>query len=119
MARRCTRRVRASSSLSARPRLPLRRASAAPAMTASSRRTASETSSFVSMVAQSGARAQAGLSAGSDNHAMALDYLDFDFSGDPDGHGSFDAIASAAPGQLAALQGEVVRVLAWAEREFG
>jgi hypothetical protein len=50
---------------------------------------------------------------------MALDFLDFDFSGDPEGHGSFDAMASAAPAQLGALQAEVVQVLAWAERQFG
>ncbi|HEY0826002.1 MAG TPA: hypothetical protein VGD76_19605 [Ramlibacter sp.] len=50
---------------------------------------------------------------------MSLHYLDFDFSGDEEGHGSFDAMASVAPGQFAALQAEVVRVLGWAERTFG
>lgn len=50
---------------------------------------------------------------------MTLDYLDFDFSEDADGHGSFDAMASAAPAQLPALQAEVLRVLDWARREFG
>jgi hypothetical protein len=50
---------------------------------------------------------------------MALDYLDFDFSGDAEGRGTFDAIAAAAPAQLAALQAEIVAVLAWAERQFG
>ncbi len=50
---------------------------------------------------------------------MTLDYLDFDFSEDADGHGSFDAMASAAPAQLPALQAEVLRVLAWAESDFG
>ena len=49
---------------------------------------------------------------------MTLDYLDFDFSEDPDGHGSFDAMASAAPAQLTALQAEVLRVLDWAHRDF-
>lgn len=49
---------------------------------------------------------------------MTLDYLDFDFSEDAEGHGSFDAMASAAPAQLPALQAEVLRVLDWAEREF-
>ena len=48
-----------------------------------------------------------------------LDYLDFDFSGDADGHGSFDAMASVAPGQLAALEAEVLQVLEWAGRSFG
>ena len=49
---------------------------------------------------------------------MTLDYLDFDFSEDADGHGSFDAMASAAPAQLTALQAEVLRVLDWAHRDF-
>lgn len=50
---------------------------------------------------------------------MELQYLDFDFSGDAHGQGSFDAMASAASGGLPLLQAEVVRVLAWAERQFG
>lgn len=50
---------------------------------------------------------------------MTLDYLDFDFSEDAQGHGSFDAMASATPAQLPSLQAEVLRVLAWAERDFG
>lgn len=50
---------------------------------------------------------------------MELQYLDFDFSGDPEGHGSFDAMASAGPAQQAALEREVVAVLAWAQRAFG
>jgi len=50
---------------------------------------------------------------------MELQYLDFDFSSDAHGQGSFDAMASATPAQLALLQAEVVRVLAWAERQFG
>jgi len=50
---------------------------------------------------------------------MVLDYLDFDFSGDADGRGSFDAMACVAPGQLAALEAEVLQVLDWAERSFG
>ena len=49
---------------------------------------------------------------------MTLNYLDFDFSEDAQGHGSFDAMASAAPPQLPALQAEVLRVLDWAHREF-
>lgn len=48
-----------------------------------------------------------------------LHYLQFDFSGDAHGHGSFEAMASAAPAQLPALQAEVLRVLDWAERRFG
>lgn len=50
---------------------------------------------------------------------MSLDYLDFDHSGDAEGHGSFDAMAAVAPTQWPALQAEVVRLLGWAEREFG
>jgi hypothetical protein len=49
---------------------------------------------------------------------MTLRYLDFDFSEDAEGHGSFDAMASASPAQLPALQAEVVRVLDWAHRGF-
>jgi hypothetical protein len=48
-----------------------------------------------------------------------LSFLDFDFSEDPDGHGSFDAMASAAPAQLPALQQELARVLDWAHQGFG
>jgi hypothetical protein len=49
---------------------------------------------------------------------MTLDYLDFDFSEDADGVGSFDAMACVLPAQLPALQAEVVRVLAWAHDRF-
>lgn len=48
-----------------------------------------------------------------------LAYLDFDYSEDAEGHGSFDAMAAVAPGQVEALQAEVLRVLDWACREFG
>ncbi|TFZ04324.1 hypothetical protein [Ramlibacter rhizophilus] len=51
-------------------------------------------------------------------HALPLAFLDFDYTEDEDGNGSFDALASAAPAQLSALQAEVLRVLAWAGREF-
>lgn len=50
---------------------------------------------------------------------MQLSYLEFDFSEDEEGHGSFDAMASVAPGQLPALQAEIVAVLAWAHGAFG
>ena len=49
---------------------------------------------------------------------MKLHYLEFDFSEDAQGHGSFDAMASVVPAQLPALQAEVLRVLAWAHRDF-
>lgn len=48
-----------------------------------------------------------------------LDWLDFDYSEDAQGHGSFDAMASVTAAQCSALQQEVVRVLDWAHREFG
>jgi hypothetical protein len=50
---------------------------------------------------------------------MALDWLDFNFSGDAEDGGSFDAMASVGPAQLPALQGEIVRVLEWSRRTFG
>jgi hypothetical protein len=49
---------------------------------------------------------------------VKLHYLEFDYSEDAQGHGSFDAMASAVPAQLPALQAEVLRVLAWAHRDF-
>jgi hypothetical protein len=49
----------------------------------------------------------------------SLLFLEFDASEDDQGHCSFDAMASAAPAQLAALQAEVVRVLDWARARFG
>ena len=35
---------------------------------------------------------------------MDLNYLDFDYSEDADGVGTFDAMASVAPAQIAALR---------------
>lgn len=49
---------------------------------------------------------------------MTLDYLDFDYSEDADGTGTFDAMASVQPAQLVHLQAEVERVLAWAYAGF-
>jgi hypothetical protein len=43
-----------------------------------------------------------------------LQYLDFDFSEDEHGLGSFDAMASVLPAQVPALHAELTRVLAWA-----
>ena len=48
-----------------------------------------------------------------------LRYLDFEATEDEQGHGSFDAMAAAAPPQWPALQAEVVRVLDWAHARFG
>lgn len=49
---------------------------------------------------------------------MTLNYLEFDYSEDAEGAGSFDAMASALPAQLPALKAEVARVLGWAHRDF-
>ena len=51
--------------------------------------------------------------------AGPLQYLDFDDTEDEHGHGSFDAMAAAAPAQLQALLDEVARVLDWAHAQFG
>lgn len=48
----------------------------------------------------------------------ALQYLDFDYSEDDEGTGTWDAIASVPAGHLAALQTEIVQVLTWATNEF-
>ncbi|MBA2673258.1 hypothetical protein [Ramlibacter sp.] len=50
---------------------------------------------------------------------MQLHYLDFDFSDEDSGRGSFDAMASVLPGRLPALLAEVAGVLRWAETAFG
>lgn len=47
-----------------------------------------------------------------------LDYLDFDFSEEADGSGSFDAVASVGPQQLPAVHAEIVTVLDWAHAAF-
>lgn len=51
--------------------------------------------------------------------AMRLHYLDFDFSDEASGHGSFDAMASVRPERLAALCAEIAAVLRWAHGSFG
>ncbi|MDB5877651.1 MAG: hypothetical protein JWQ41_1065 [Variovorax sp.] len=50
---------------------------------------------------------------------MQLDYLDFEFSDEESGHGSFDAMASVTADRLPAVLAEIDRVLAWAEKAFG
>jgi hypothetical protein len=50
---------------------------------------------------------------------MQLQYLDFEFSDEDSGRGSFDAMASVLPDRLPALLGEIAAVLRWAERAFG
>ena len=44
----------------------------------------------------------------------ALDYLDFEYSEDEHGQGTFDAMASVLPAHVPALHAELTRVLAWA-----
>lgn len=49
---------------------------------------------------------------------MSLNYLDFDYSEDYEGTGTFDAMAAASPAQLPALHAEIVQVLGWAHAQF-
>ena len=49
---------------------------------------------------------------------MTLNYLDFDYSEDADGTGTFDAMASASPAQLNPLHAEMAQVLQWAHTHF-
>jgi hypothetical protein len=49
---------------------------------------------------------------------MSLDYLDFDYSDEADGSGSFDAMASVGPPQLPQLHAEITAVLTWAHDAF-
>jgi hypothetical protein len=50
---------------------------------------------------------------------MELHYLDFDFSDEESGRGSFDAMAAVAPDRMPALLAEISAVLGWAGRVFG
>ena len=49
----------------------------------------------------------------------ALHYLDFEFSDEEGGRGSFDAMASVLPARLPLLLDEIARVLRWAVDAFG
>ena len=49
---------------------------------------------------------------------MALDYLDFEYSEDEDGNGTWDAMASVADKRWHALLAEVHQVLLWAHQDF-
>lgn len=49
---------------------------------------------------------------------MHLRYLDFDFSEDAEGTGSFDAMASVAPAHIPLVQAEISAVLAWAHQHW-
>jgi hypothetical protein len=50
---------------------------------------------------------------------MELRYLDFDFSDEDSGRGSFDAMATVISGRMPALLAEISAVLRWACRAFG
>lgn len=49
---------------------------------------------------------------------MKLSYLDFDYSEDADGVGTFDAMASVSPAQIPALHAEISAVLVWAHQHW-
>jgi hypothetical protein len=49
---------------------------------------------------------------------MTLHYLDFDYSEDTQGHGTFDTMASTAPAHAAAVRAEIGFVLDWAHAAF-
>ena len=49
---------------------------------------------------------------------MPLQYLDFDYSEDDEGKGTWDAMASVTPAHLPALRAELETVLCWALRAF-
>lgn len=51
--------------------------------------------------------------------AMELHYLDFDFSDEESGRGSFDAMASVLASRIPALLAEISAVLRWAAQAFG
>lgn len=50
--------------------------------------------------------------------AMALDYLDFDYSEDDEGTGCWDAMASVPPPRVPALAAEIEQLLRWAHGSF-
>jgi len=49
---------------------------------------------------------------------MSLQFLDFDYSDDGQGGGSFDAMASVRQAQLAEVRAEIAEVLEWAAIAF-
>jgi hypothetical protein len=49
---------------------------------------------------------------------MMLQYLDFDYSEDEHGHGTFEAMASVPAARLTLLQAEIAQVLDWAHAAF-
>jgi hypothetical protein len=51
-------------------------------------------------------------------YAMALDYLEFDYSEDEEGTGTWDAMASVKAERVPALAGEIEALLRWASQKF-
>lgn len=49
---------------------------------------------------------------------MTLRWLDFDYSEDTEGIGTFDAMASTAPEHTQEVEAEIAQVMAWAEATF-
>lgn len=49
---------------------------------------------------------------------MTLDYLDFDYSEDEEGTGTWDAMASVTAERMPALAAEIKAVLYWASHQF-
>ncbi|AGU50143.1 hypothetical protein VAPA_1c30540 [Variovorax paradoxus B4] len=47
-----------------------------------------------------------------------LRYLDFDYSEDTEGHGTFDAMASTVPTRTHEVLAEIAQVLAWADAAY-
>ena len=47
-----------------------------------------------------------------------LRYLDFDYSEDTEGHGTFDAMATTVPAKTREVLAEVAEVLAWGNATF-
>jgi hypothetical protein len=50
---------------------------------------------------------------------MMLNYLDFDYSEDAEGVGTFEAVASVWPEQVSSVQREIALALDWAYQTFG
>ena len=49
---------------------------------------------------------------------MALDYLEFDYSEDEEGTGTWDAMASVKAERVPALAAEIEALLRWASQKF-
>ena len=59
-----------------------------------------------------------GVPLNSAQYAMALDYLEFDYSEDEEGTGTWDAMASVKAERVQALAGEIEALLRWASQKF-